>query len=236
MCVSKMSFFFISLFFVISSFFLLPKIVFADCNYPNFCNVHTATALNPNDPNPGDDCVIQGVTDARPYPTPAYGYKFDSTTHCGTLGIDWLPGPSQCVPRCGFLGIGRCCVPKNVSDVPPNPTTVSSLPPCKHYGDKAKNEGCLIVDTAFGPIQTDAAGLVQGIFTILLGLSGGVAILLVIAAGYQLMTSQGNPEKVKEGRERLIAAIVGLLFIIFSAAILQIIGVDLLHLPGFSRS
>jgi hypothetical protein len=49
------------------------------------------------------------------------------------------------------------------------------------------------------------------------------------------MTSQGNPEKVQAAREQLTSAIVGLLFIIFSLAILTIIGVDILKLPGFTR-
>ena len=217
------------IFLLFTSCFLLPNIALAgSCDYPDFCNEHTATADHPGEPTPGADCVIAGVTDSR---TPPYSYRYDTTTHCGFAGIDWLPGASQCVPRCGFLGIGRCCVP-NSGDRPPNPAKLSQSPPCAGTVGK---QGCLSVDTAFGPINTDAAGLVTSIFTILLGLSGGVAILLIIAAGYQLMTSQGNPEKVKEGRERLTAAIVGLLFIIFSAAILQIIGVDLLHLPGFTR-
>lgn len=95
--------------------------------------------------------------------------------------------------------------------------------------------GCATVNTALGPIGTDPGSIVKSLMGILLGLSGGVAILLIIAAGFQLSVSRGNPEKVKEARERLTAAIVGLLFIIFSVAILQIIGIDLLHIPGISR-
>jgi hypothetical protein len=47
------------------------------------------------------------------------------------------------------------------------------------------------------------------------------------------MISQGNPEQVKGAREQLTAAIIGLLFIIFSLVILQIIGVNILKIPGF---
>jgi hypothetical protein len=67
-----------------------------------------------------------------------------------------------------------------------------------------------------------------------LSLSGGIVVLLIIASGYRLMTSQGDPEKVKGAREQLTAAIVGLLFIIFSLVILQAITVDIFHIPGFS--
>ncbi len=98
-----------------------------------------------------------------------------------------------------------------------------------------KNGGCTSVDTALGPISTSPAGLVRSVMSVLLGLSGGTSILLIVAAGYQLMVSQGNPEKVKEGRERLTAAIVGLIFIIFSVAILQFIGITILQIPGLSK-
>ena len=47
------------------------------------------------------------------------------------------------------------------------------------------------------------------------------------------MTSQGDPEKVKNARDQLTAAIVGLLFIIFSLALLELITRDILGLPGF---
>ncbi len=93
-----------------------------------------------------------------------------------------------------------------------------------------------ICDTAIGPINTGTpSAFIQTIFSILLSISGAVALILVIVSGYQLSLSQGNPEKVKGARERLTAAIIGLVFVIFSVAILQIIGFDILHLPGFSK-
>jgi hypothetical protein len=49
------------------------------------------------------------------------------------------------------------------------------------------------------------------------------------------MISQGNPEKIQAAREQLTAAIVGLLFIIFSLVIIQVLGYDILHIPGFGQ-
>ncbi len=92
-----------------------------------------------------------------------------------------------------------------------------------------------ICPTAFGDIQTDPTGFIKSLFSIILSLAGGIAIILIMIAGYRLMSSQGNPEKVQAAREQLTSAIVGLLFIIFSVTILQIIGVDILHIPGFGR-
>jgi hypothetical protein len=89
-------------------------------------------------------------------------------------------------------------------------------------------------DTAVGPIPINAGGFVQKLFAIVLSISGGIAVLLIILSGYKLMVSQGNPEKLQGAREQFTAAIVGLLFIILSLVILQIIGVDILKLPGFT--
>lgn len=97
------------------------------------------------------------------------------------------------------------------------------------------NPACLDnnCNTALGPISTIPAKFVTSFFGILLSLAGGIALILVIISGYRLMVSQGNPEKVQAAREQLTSAIVGLLFIIFSLSILQIIGFDILHIPGF---
>jgi hypothetical protein len=66
-----------------------------------------------------------------------------------------------------------------------------------------------------------------------LSIAGIVALGLIIFSGYRLMISQGNPEQVKNAREQLTAAIIGLLFIIFSLVILRIIGFNILNIPGF---
>lgn len=98
--------------------------------------------------------------------------------------------------------------------------------------EKDANGKCIIA-TAIGPISTGTTSFIENLFKILLGFAGGIATLLIIAAGYKLMTSQGEAEKIKEARESLTSAIVGLLFIIFSLVILQIIGADILKIPGF---
>lgn len=99
---------------------------------------------------------------------------------------------------------------------------------------KFEGEKCILVDTAIGKISTEPQKFVQGIFGIVLGLAGGIALILVMLAGYRFMASQGDPEKINDARQQLISAIVGLLFIIFSFVILQVIGVDILKIPGFN--
>lgn len=121
-----------------------------------------------------------------------------------------------------------------ISSIPTRPPTpIPPPPPCVEW--TPSKDKCLAVDTAIGKINTDPVNFVKSIFAIILSLSGGVALLLIIFSGYKLMLSQGNPEKAQEAKETLTAAIVGLLFIIFSLVILQVIGVDILRIPGFVK-
>ncbi|OGH38956.1 MAG: hypothetical protein A3B44_03575 [Candidatus Levybacteria bacterium RIFCSPLOWO2_01_FULL_38_21] len=106
-------------------------------------------------------------------------------------------------------------------------------PPCSL---RSPGGGCAKVKTAFPEeIDTTPAGFVKSIFGIVLGLSGGIALLLIIYSGYQLIASQGKPEALQAARDQLVAAIIGLIFIIFSLVILQIIGVDILKIPGLGK-
>jgi hypothetical protein len=109
---------------------------------------------------------------------------------------------------------------------------VINVPACARLA--ADGKSCAMVTTAIGDIDTNGPAFVQRIFSFVLGIGGGIALILIILAGYKFITSQGNPEKVKAANEQLTSAIVGLLFIILSFVILQIIGVDILKIPGFS--
>ena len=90
------------------------------------------------------------------------------------------------------------------------------------------------ISTALGCIPVgDSNEFVGWFLKWALGIAGGVAFILMIMAGFQIMTAGGNPEKVQGGRELLNAAVSGLVLIIFSIFLLKLIGVDILSLPGF---
>jgi hypothetical protein len=105
------------------------------------------------------------------------------------------------------------------------------LPVCS---DLTQGGKCTKVDSSIGLLDTNINGLVTRIVQVTLGLSGGIFLLLIIRAGYRMISSQGNPEAIKDARESLTSAIVGFLFLIFSFVILELIGVHLLQLPGLS--
>ncbi|MBI4029504.1 MAG: hypothetical protein HY376_04035 [Candidatus Blackburnbacteria bacterium] len=107
-----------------------------------------------------------------------------------------------------------------------NPTKASEVKWCgtNHFG----------IETALGCIPVgDQNSFVGWFLKWALGIAGGIAFLLIIFAGFQIMSSTGNPDKIQSGKELLNAAISGLILIIFSVFLLKLIGVDILGLPGF---
>ena len=140
----------------------------------------------------------------------------------------------------------------------PTPTPTSPVPPCAQWeglnengkyvpiskdrireyfknGELKPNQNvkCVSIDTAIGEISIEPEGFVKRIFSLVLGLAGGIALILIMISGYKMMASQGNPEAIVAARDQLLSAVIGLLFIIFSFVILQVIGVDILRIPGF---
>lgn len=89
--------------------------------------------------------------------------------------------------------------------------------------------------TAIGCVPTEPQALIQGLMKVGTGAAGAVALLLMIGGAFQMITSAGNAETLKKGQQQFTSAIIGLLFIIFSILLLQVIGVDILNLPGFNR-
>ena len=101
----------------------------------------------------------------------------------------------------------------------------------------AADAPCTLPDhmmTELGCIPTSPTGFVQKYYSVGLGLIGGVAVLFIIYGGYIMMTSGGNPLRVNEGKSYLIYSIVGLILAVFGYVFVQVILVDVLHVPGFS--
>lgn len=97
----------------------------------------------------------------------------------------------------------------------------------------AQLEDCGI-DTAIGCIPVEDTNQFMGfILGWAIGVGGGIAFLLIVYASFMIMTSSGNPERLKAGQELLTSAISGLIMLIFSVFILRFIGVDILKLSDF---
>ena len=93
------------------------------------------------------------------------------------------------------------------------------------------------IDTAIGCIPVLSADNGTSFMGFILkwavGVGGGIAFLLILYGGFMVMTSSGNPERLKAGQELLTSAISGLILLIFSIFILKFIGIDILGLCKF---
>ena len=89
------------------------------------------------------------------------------------------------------------------------------------------------VETGIGCVPTDAPGLAAFLVKLIVGIAGGVTLLLLIAGGAQYIASSGDPDSIDEAKEKITAAVSGILLIILSLVVLKVLGVDILGLPGF---
>lgn len=102
------------------------------------------------------------------------------------------------------------------------------------YQQAGESEGR--VYTAVGCIRTGGQGLTEDLVRLLMGISGGISLLSILAGAFLYTTSQGDSSKLKEAKTLITAAISGLFFIIFSIFLLQFFGVTILRLPGLGGS
>jgi hypothetical protein len=71
------------------------------------------------------------------------------------------------------------------------------------------------------------------ILSFLIGISGAISLGVMLAGTIQIMTAAGDIEKSRKGRELFTAAVVGLMFIIFSVTLLRTFAGEIIKLPGF---
>jgi hypothetical protein len=93
------------------------------------------------------------------------------------------------------------------------------------------------IDTAIGcvPVLTNDKGVSFMGFVLkwAIGVGSGIAFLLILYAGFMIMSAAGNPERLKAGQELMTSAISGLVLLIFSIFVLKFIGIDILGLGAF---
>lgn len=222
-------FFFLTTVLVILGLFLAPQTTFAQgtcqaqkdlatggCSLAtNNCDNHYLPFVWQHGPNDACDCRCD-PDPSNPLPSPS------------SAGCAACPGGlcenqsccSPCIPETNNItGICHCALPTQTAP-PGNSTTTGAV-------------GC--IPTAIGCIDVSGPSVfVNTILNLAIGLAGGIAILLIIFGGFQILASSGNPEKVSAGKEMITSAIAGLLLIVFAIFILRIIGVEILKIPGFN--
>ena len=89
--------------------------------------------------------------------------------------------------------------------------------------------------TVLGCFSTDPSGgpFVRSVLSIIFGMAGGTAFLMVLWGSAMVLTSSGDPVRLQSGKETIISSVAGILLILFSTFLLSVIGVDILKIPGF---
>lgn len=72
---------------------------------------------------------------------------------------------------------------------------------------------------AFGDVRDVLQLIVRG----LLYIAGGLAVIYLIWSGFQYMTAAGDPEKAQKARSSIIYAIVGIIVIMLSFVIVNVV-------------
>lgn len=98
--------------------------------------------------------------------------------------------------------------------------------PCKDFD----GDGDIECKTAIGDFTPEIGEFAEKILAIGIGLAGGIALIIMVIGSIRVLTSAGDPKSVGAGREMIIAAVAGLLFLIFSMLILRFIGVEIISL------
>lgn len=89
--------------------------------------------------------------------------------------------------------------------------------------------------TAIGCVSTKPADLIKDLITLSIGIGGVVALIRMILGSYQMIMSHGNKDSIKEGRDKFVSALIGLIFIILAVYLMELVGLSILALPGFGR-
>lgn len=208
--------------------------------------------------------VVYGVTGDKPA-TVANGvgtFVFDNLSSEKTYNItiyDKVAGPNAPFPNCSRdITISAACPQANQCSSndsglnPSDPAAATQFELCSQIKrDTPQYDECVScatsagapgaedeqagIWTAIGCIKRDPTSIMQRFISLGLGIGGGVSLIMTLAGGFILTTSQGDPKRTGQAKEMITNAIIGLIFVIFSVTILQFIGYTVFRLPGFGE-
>lgn len=97
----------------------------------------------------------------------------------------------------------------------------------------AANCGQGEISTDIGCIPNAPEGFASAIYQYGLTLIGGVALIFIMYGGYLILSSQGDPEKLKIGKSYIIYSLVGLIMALTGFVFYQTVAKNILKIPGF---
>lgn len=92
-----------------------------------------------------------------------------------------------------------------------------------------------VLETDLGVIQCTPTGFATSLYGVGLSFIGVVALLFIVYGGFLILTSQGNPEQVGRGKSYITYSIIGVVLAVGGYMLYQILAIDVIKIPGFSR-
>jgi hypothetical protein len=177
-------------------------------------------------------CAASGLA-----PNSAYCQGITNQSVCNSVAADCIQDISRCY-ECSL--VQQACISHSIGDPKCQYDTFASCTSACKLTPLGNSSTCLTasgktgIDTAIGCIPVfDQTSFLSTVLMWAVGIGGGIAFLLIIYAGFMIMTAAGNPERLKAGQELLTSALSGLILLVLSIFVLRFIGIDILGLGAF---
>lgn len=177
-------------------------------------------------------------------PTPSYAARYAECDACGYCNGKEAPESWESCRACLYPSVSGVPSDNNTLEIITDPNDPrldpakkalnKPIPPAK--GKYYTQLGC--VDTSLSSFSDPGAvgGVLNFILTKLIFPATGVlAFGTLIYGSFILITAQGAQMQIARGRRYVIGSIVGLIFTFSVALIINIIGNDVLRIPGFGQ-
>jgi hypothetical protein len=134
---------------------------------------------------------------------------------CGASPYGGIGSQSACKAKCGSQSAkvfsGSTCADKLVNDYVKSQSSAAA-------GGKTG-------DIKIGnPLGTTSIPVIIGrVINILLSISGSIALFMFVYGGFTWVTSGGSPDRIKQGKNTMVWAVIGVVFIFLSYAVLSYI-------------
>lgn len=97
------------------------------------------------------------------------------------------------------------------------------LAPFQASAQLNRNFNCTSLNGVNCQAGTDINGFIKTVINWILGITFGVAVLFLIIGGFWYITSAGNEENAAKGKTTVINAIIGIIIIILSYVIVNVV-------------
>lgn len=89
------------------------------------------------------------------------------------------------------------------------------------------------IPTAIGCLPSSINGVVTVLMRIAVTTAGGIALIIITISGIRMMTNSDNPDEIKKAQHNISSAVTGLLVIVCTLLLLNLVGIKILDLGAF---